>query len=502
VSEVKTFTPNRYQEAIFQFIREDTQNAVIEAVAGSGKTTTIVEAVKCVPENQRILFCAFNKHIAEACRQRITSPNCKVQTLNALGWGYCMRNLMPKPVLQEDKTRQILKTRILNLNEPAQGRFYSVYSQTIVRLVSLGKTSNFKLSSELTSAYRNMAYRQGLELGFTPEDDPELTKLFEEKLAETFDACATEVKVLDFDDQLYFPLRYNWLFPQYDVVFVDEAQDLNRAQIDMVLRIARRIIAVGDPYQAIYGFRGADPEAIPNLIKATNAVTLPLSISYRCPKAVVRQAQRLVPHIESAEDAEEGCVERIRGPFEGFVPGDYVLCRITAPLVRIFFSLLRRKIPAAIKGKDIAQQLLRVVETVIESFHAPPTLEKFLVGLTEYQNKRAKKILLDTAALAALSDKIEAIRIVAENCTAIDELSERIKGMFVENDSEGVTLSTIHRAKGLEAKTIYILHPELLPHPKATQSWQLTQERNLEYVAITRAMKTLVWIDTPKRREY
>src|SRR5690606_35186416 len=117
-------------------------------------------------------------------------------------------------------------------------------------------------------------------------------------VVKTLAICKSQKMIVDFDDMIWFPFVYRLNVGKYDVVFVDETQDLNAAQIAMVysaIKIDGRIIAVGDPFQSIYQFRGADSEAIPNIIKKLSAKTLPLSITYRCPKKVVALAKEIVP---------------------------------------------------------------------------------------------------------------------------------------------------------------------------------------------------------------
>ena len=87
-------------------------------------------------------------------------------------------------------------------------------------------------------------------------------------------------QVVDYDDMLWVPYVDKLPVPQFDYVFLDETQDMNAAQLYLVLEAVKaggRVIAVGDPRQAIYGFRGADSGAMDNITQAlaiTDAVTL------------------------------------------------------------------------------------------------------------------------------------------------------------------------------------------------------------------------------------
>ena len=94
-------------------------------------------------------------------------------------------------------------------------------------------------------------------------------------------------------------------------------------------------------------------------------------------------------------------------------------------------------------------------------------------------------------------DKIECIEAIADGCEDVDEVLEKLDDLFTDTKSGNViTLSTVHKAKGLEADNVFILLPDCLPMKrKGQQLWELEQEMNLKYVAITRAKKKLVWVD-------
>jgi superfamily I DNA/RNA helicase len=63
--------------------------------------------------------------------------------------------------------------------------------------------------------------------------------------------------IIDFDDQIYMPTLFGGSWPQFPLVMIDEAQDLSPINHAMLSKLVKhRLIAVGDPYQSIYGFRG------------------------------------------------------------------------------------------------------------------------------------------------------------------------------------------------------------------------------------------------------
>jgi superfamily I DNA/RNA helicase len=104
-----------------------------------------------------------------------------------------------------------------------------------------------------------------------------------------------DTSCIDFDDMLWLPVILGHKFSTLDWLFVDEAQDTNDIQIEILERSlghSSRFVAVGDPHQAIYGFRGANSDALDKIVARFACRTLPLSVSYRCSKAVVAEAQK------------------------------------------------------------------------------------------------------------------------------------------------------------------------------------------------------------------
>src|ERR1700722_1305373 len=103
-------------------------------------------------------------------------------------------------------------------------------------------------------------------------------------------ACKKDTSRVDFDDMIWIPNVLNLPLNTYDYVFIDEAQDLNIAQINLALNSCAkggRIISCGDSNQAIYSFRGADSNAVNNIIERCQSKTFPLSVTYRCAKSIV-----------------------------------------------------------------------------------------------------------------------------------------------------------------------------------------------------------------------
>ena len=86
------FKPSKFQQKIYDFITNGSGNAVVSAVAGSGKTTTLLNALKLIPTNKRVLFLAFNKSIAKELQERVpNTPNIHVKTVHGFGYSSLLR---------------------------------------------------------------------------------------------------------------------------------------------------------------------------------------------------------------------------------------------------------------------------------------------------------------------------------------------------------------------------------------------------------------------------
>jgi DNA helicase-2/ATP-dependent DNA helicase PcrA len=301
------------------------------------------------------------------------------------------------------------------------------------------------------------------------------------------------------------PLVCDMTLEKFDFLMVDEAQDMNKSQTDFILKSISetgRIIAVGDRRQSLYGFRGADTEAIPNIIKTLDATVLPLSVTYRCPKSHVELARQIVTQLEARENAPEGYIGDVQylDLTKKLQAGDMVICRTNAPLVKPAFECIRMGKKAIIRGKDIGQSLINMIKRF-----ETDDLGEFEVALYEYFHFEHTKLLDKGKELQAmmLEDRVSTLHFIMGECTTVSDLVGKVEMLFNDNNI-GIVFSSVHRAKGMEAENVFILRPDLMPHPKAgigkdkkpdpKKQWELVQESNAEYVAKTRSQNNLFFI--------
>lgn len=176
--------------------------------------------------------------------------------------------------------------------------------------------------------------------------------------------------------------------------------------------------------------------------------------------------------------------------------GDMVLCRVNAPLVSVCFRFLKAGRKANIQGRDIGQGLVNLVRKLGRG-----SVSELVAKIDDWAHKEtaaenAKRFPSD-AKLIAISDKTSCLHCFTENCNTVDEVVRKIESVFTDDKSKpGILLSSIHRAKGLEASSVFLLEPEgaTVPHPMARSEWQFQQELNLRYVAVTRAIKEIIYV--------
>lgn len=467
-----------FQKAIFKDIATQTDHTVVIARAGSGKTSTIVEGFKYIPKGKKTLMVAFNKNIAEELKQRAPSY-VDTLTLHSLGFRSIKQSFGNEVILDNNKSQNIVSSLI--------GEDFELWelNMSICKAVSLCKgflwDSPAKIE-ELMEKFNIDTYE------FTKEK-------FIEIVIKTLFLCKAQKQVIDFDDMIWFPFIFRLNVGKFDVVFVDEAQDLNAAQMAMVLsacKMGGRIIAVGDPAQAIYLFRGADSESIPNFINKLKAKTLPLSITYRCPKKVVKLAQEVVPDISTADDAPEGTVDYIDSVelLKKVKPGDFILSRTNAPLIKYCMALLKAGVPANIQGRDIGASL----QAFIRKSKAK-TISDFIDYVNEWRETEVKRVISEKKDPGSYIDKAECLLNLCEGTLTIKDLKETIEKLFDDvDDNNKVILSTTHKAKGLERDRVFILVSTFRYGPGVTG-----EEANLFYVAITRSKSELYLVIKPSK---
>lgn len=518
------FKPSKYQKDIFNFIKNGEENAIISAVAGSGKTTTLIKAIELIPPHKTVLFLAFNKSIADELKVRVPQTNnITVKTVHGFGYTTLLKRF--NVTIENKKYSKMLKDIISFHVEKKESsivkyKFDKTHRNYISKMASAAKTDESE-NKDFFSNIISLTNLGRLHLIDTDTKSKGVSKLNELSEIHSIENEEGESEIawyliklgkyytdeIDYTDMIYLPNVHHMVETDvYDFVFIDECQDLNTCQRNLMERAIKpktgRFIAVGDPKQAIYGFAGADNESFQKLCDIPNTVQLPLSVTYRCGTKIVNTVKHINPQIKTPPKANPGeVIENFS--YRDIEDGDMVLCRQTFPVVSLCIKFLSEGKRAYIVGSDIGLSLVKMIEgckRVSEEFN----MKNVFSRLYNEKDKIIEKIMKnhgvsrqeasDDSFVTLYNEKIEVIEALASTVTTPDEVIDKIKTIFSDTKKIGICLSTIHKSKGLEANRVFILHRELMPSKYAKLPWEMGQEDNLRYVAYTRAKHTLGFI--------
>jgi DNA helicase-2/ATP-dependent DNA helicase PcrA len=533
-----TFQPSAAQQAFFDWVTDDDGHCILNAVAGAGKTTTILNGIANM--RGRVWFGVYNKKMADELKEKISerddldrrvekwngetrsfsksSEPLLTSTFHSLGKSIIDASLPPRVRAEVDEKKvERIVDRLIAEREGADNQRRDDLRElkpAVMSIVSMAKNRGIGAMFDMNDSDEWISMIEHFDLDASLPEDVNLTTVL--SFARTaLKRSNKDTEVVDYDDMVYLPLARKmrvapWL--RFDWVLIDEAQDTNptrRALATKVMKEGARLVAVGDPHQAIFGFTGADNDSLQQIGKQFNAKELPLTVSYRCPHRIVEHAQKWVSHIESHEGASEGSVERLNymdltAQFEGgshdtFDPGETaILCRYNKPLVGLCFKLIRAGIPAKIEGRSIGDNLVKLATR----WKKCVTLNALESQLVEYEEREVAKALKkeQTSKADRITDEVATLIVMIDRAreqkmSRVDEMVPMIEDMFADGVSgKGmITLCSTHKSKGLEWHDVYLLgREEFMPSKFAHLDWQLAQETNLIYVAVTRAMSRLI----------
>ena len=492
-----------YQRAIFDYIEHEHGHLVVEAAAGSGKSTTLIKCLDFIPNNDKVLLTAFNTDIVNELKKKTSDrPNVEVRTLHGLGLLFIKKNIPQASAIPEPfKYDSFIKNNIKELTSintyTLRGREYFRYLDNIKKFVDFGRYYICQTVRDLDF----IEERYGID---TIADEKEVA-------LKVMEWGKNALETIDYTDMVWLPnvLYLKPLGLLFDFIMVDECQDMNKAERELVLKcfkMGTRMMSVGDSSQMLYAFSGGDPESFNALKSIPNTKCLPLSISYRCGKSIVDFAKKIVPTIEAADNAVDGQVVK-NVSLDTVKDGDMILCRNNAPLVQIYNEFLKLGKKSFIRGKDIGNNLKAIVKsTKQDELNADCKADGVFVRLYDdlfvSRNKLMEKFGIDAETamnspqIQNKLDMINALEILAEGIKTSEEIIEKIDEIFPKRDKkDGISLSTIHKAKGLEANNVFIACDSLMPSKSAKKDWEIRQEYNLMYVAYTRAKHILGFID-------
>ena len=432
---------SKYQLAIFDYIEHEQGHLVVEAAAGSGKSTTLIKCLDFIPETSRVLLTAFNTDIVTELKKKTKDrPNVEVRTLHGLGLLFIKKNIPQVSAVPEPfKYDAFIKNNIRELSSintyTLRGREYFRYIDNIKKYVDFGRYY-------LCQTVKDLDFIENRYAIDTIADEKEIA-------LKVMEWGKNALETIDYTDMIWLPhvLFLKPLGLLFDFIMVDECQDMNKAERELVLKcfkMGTRIMSVGDSSQMLYAFSGGDPESFNALKSIPNTKCLPLSISYRCGKNIVDFAKKIVPTIEAAENAIEGKIVK-NVSLDVVKDGDMILCRNNAPLVQIYNEFLKLGKKAFIRGKDIGNNLKAIVKsTKQEVLNVDCKEDGVFVRLYDdlfvSRNKLMEKFGIDdktameSPQIQNKLDMINALEILAEGINTSDEIMEKIDEIFPKKD--------------------------------------------------------------------
>jgi superfamily I DNA/RNA helicase len=480
------YQADKYQRPIIDAVLGKTGNIQVNAVAGSGKSSTLEAAAgECEKQGRKTTIICFAKAIQTAMEARLKKAGFRhvtASTIHSLG-NKSISRAIGAARLDGDKGRKIVE-ELVGTNY--EDRTVRSLAKRIVELCKVTLTDPTREGIDsLVEHYDLDASDVNGQIETVYEVIPQAMKLAAERTA-----------TIDFSDMVWLPHRLGLPIEKFDTTMVDESQDLNAIQRHISLGTkAAQFVTVGDERQAIFGFAGADVESMRKLRVEMNAKPMPMSVCYRCPTSHLDLARQIVPQIEARPGAPAGEImdAPLSQAYRKMTSGDLILCRMNAPLAQIAMKLIRDGKKASIKGRDISSSLLSLVERWMRG----QTLSDGLARLQAWQDREVVKLekMGKESQIDSVMDRVSTVVALSDGLRDVAALNQRINSIFVENPTEGVILSSVHRAKGLEADRVMIYKPELLPWPKTQPgTWQYEQEMNLKYVALTRAKQSLWFV--------
>ena len=595
---MSTFELSEYQKRILDFIKYENGNLLVDAKAGSGKTSTLVLiADEIIKQNKKCLFLAFNKSIVEELKTKIISDSCQIKTLHSLGLSFLRSFLYKKHgenyVIDIDQHDEQIKQEVEKLFEVYCRQDFNIanaemgsddrddlYYNLLREVASMVNYSrlyncNYHEPEQLYDLAPKLCWYLKDYEDYGMKRFPEIVEKVIDGIKESFEnPVKDEADIphyrVTYTDMIYFPCLYKMRPPFslrtfLDYVLIDETQDLSVLQqmfVKLFVGYNTRMIAVGDEKQAVYAFAGADTKSIKNLKKNFDLTELPLNTCYRCPKNVIKLAQDIVPSIDwNHKREDDGIVEFIDDSNlkDKLQPGDVILARRNNDLVRLYKKLvLDEKISIKFKNQEmvttIVNEIKKVIKEYIKRYNAYANVEKELYRLCDEKGidwRKDDKHLSKTDKSFMQSKYKELVRqnkqISKQICksnyninylkTCMDEYKEKGEYAFTydgqkdnicveyfdvieslleqykQNESgilvndfivytesflkgniykEVPILSSIHMMKGGEADNVFIIDYPRFPYIYSNQTEDAQQqEKNLQYVALTRPKKNL-----------
>ena len=482
---------------------------VVAARAGCGKTSTVMKGIELVSKlgETKILYAVFNKKNQKEAEQKfLNNDNVTIITLNALALSI-IRQHWPEVKTKNDVEGKHIETsmnkqplkfnnvvRALIGENPLKYQREQCRKKIKTMLMSLVRIAKTTILTHNLLTFREICVTHCIDFRTGVDDACDLA-LFSCALAKQ------KSDIVSFDDQVWLAVAKKWSVPTFELICVDESQDLSLPQYTMIKMLCKpqgRMIFIGDDNQAIYGFRGNIENCLTYIQDDIKAQILPLSVTYRCPQEIVALASSFVTNYRAAPNAPIGRItnESVLDIFRLSKPKDVIISRSNAALVKLACDLLQRGKEIIILGKAFPNRLIAYIHKFKQT-----SISALLQILKELNKNRKRNNRLEFNNNLKKpkeeddDDPLPSIIMLAQTCKNDDNvgcLISKIRNLFGMNKGKNktenlVTLSTVHQAKGLEWDRVFLLKDTFRIDDDDPEQ----EEINLFYVAITRVKDTL-----------
>lgn len=455
-------------------------NLMINALAGTGKSATLklIDRANKIKPALYLVFAKRNQLEAiEAQKAGDFAETTAIKTFNGIGHGIWRSAITANLVLDKAKSRTLWKAHVDSLSKADAKEawlHYFVVMDGLEKAKSLGY-----VPSTIKYPHKSLIDRQSLHHAMDERPDEYAAELIDTILAESI--TRSYQGLIDFNDQIYMPALFGGTFPKFPRVMVDEYQDQSPVNHALLQRLVKgRLIGVGDPYQNIYGFRGAKVGGMHEAVTSYSMTQLPLSVSFRCPKAIVEAARWRVPHFQwTKEGGNVTHAEKFEGT--GFNDDSTIICRNNAPLLRLAFKLISAGRGVNVVGSELGPRLVSIMKKLGDSTMPRTRL------LTEIEEWRENRLV---AGSKSANDLADCMRVFAEHGETLSSAISYAEHIFKQQGT--IRLMTGHKSKGLEFDDVYFLDPWLLDDRE--------QDLNLMYVIITRSCDRLTILNSTSIR--
>lgn len=461
-------------------------------------TATIIAAMKLVPTKKRCLFLAFNKSVKDEIEKKLVGyDNCTVKTVHGLGYSLVANYLGTQPIVDEFKYITYLRHHLFELltAEVKDKKEIDELCENINQLLEFSRMNLAQSKREI----EKIAQEYNI-----PTENNEI-----DTVINLMKWGKNSLTTVDFTDLVWLPYELDITPKQnkFDWIFNDEAQDYSVAYVKLFIRCFKRgtrFVSCGDEFQSINQFAGASEQAFTTMVNMPNTQVFDLPISYRCDRVIIKEANLFVPDIMSRPDAGLGLVKHETKLAE-IKENDLVLSRTNAALFKLYPRLIKLGKPCYIKGNDDDKnKLLSIIERygvgedLGKNFECDGLFPRLYNKMVAERNKLVERGLdiaeaINSQAVQSIYDTISSLLTISADCNTATDLINKINKIYSHSDT-GICLSTIHKAKGLEADNVHIVCRSVMPQKYAKTRSEIQQERNLIYVAITRARHKLCYV--------